>query len=278
MHKPAMPLNFIHLTDLHLSHPDLNDPGLNSDTVANLRLMVTQLCQMIPQPHFIVASGDLTNHGDEASYQMVRNILDSAGLPIVYALGNHDKRAAFRAIFPGVADNPCADAPVYHQSIHGDLQVIALDSSQPGRVSGAICDEQFAFLEAGLRVAPERAKLLIIHHPPLIGDASLVWESLSQKDTDRLADTLRGHTIVAILSGHVHFNRVSHWHGIPVIVCNGLHATVDVLRPAGMQIREGTGFGYCTWQPSGITVSFVPLTPDRAVLGEISDDLLRSFR
>jgi len=88
---------------------------------------------------------------------------------------------------------------------------------------------------------------------------------------------LRGHNVVGMLSGHIHFNRVSHWHGIPVIVSNGLHATVDVLRPSGMQIREGTGFGYCTWQPSGITVSFVPLTPARTVLGEISDDLLRSF-
>jgi Icc protein len=272
-----MALNFIHLTDLHLSHPDLNDPGLWSDTVANLRLMVTQLRQMTPQPHFVVASGDLTNHGDETSYQMVRDILQGAGIPIVYALGNHDKRAAFRAVFPGVADNSTADAPVYHQSIHGELQVIALDSSRPGRVSGAICDEQFAFLEGSLRAAPEVAKLLIIHHPPLIGDSSLAWESLSQNDTDRLADTLRGHNIAAMLSGHVHFNRVSHWHGIPIIVCNGLHATVDVLRPAGMQIREGTGFGYCTWQPSGITVSFVPLTPARNVLGEISDDLLGSF-
>ena len=28
---------FVHLTDLHISHPDLNDPHLHSDTPATLR-------------------------------------------------------------------------------------------------------------------------------------------------------------------------------------------------------------------------------------------------
>ena len=274
-----MSLNIVHLTDLHLSHPDLNDPNLHSDTVANLKLMVTHLRRMTPQPDFVVASGDLTNHGDEASYRLVRSILEGAGLPVVYALGNHDKRAGFRTVFPDVpARSEPADAPVYHQTIHRGLQVITLDSSVPGRVGGAICEEQFGFLEDGLRADPDAASLLVIHHPPLIDTTSLGWESLSRGDTDRLAGTLRGHNVVGMLCGHIHFNRVSHWQGIPVIVSNGLHATVDVLRPSGMQIRQGTGFGYCTCRPSGITVSFVPLTPDQNVLGEISDDLLRSFR
>jgi len=272
-----MAVNFVHISDLHLSHPDLNDANQHSDTVANLRLMVKHLRQMTPQPSFVVASGDLTNQGDKASYQLVRDILKDAGLPVIYALGNHDKRPAFRLVFPNVAENANNEAPVYHRSVQGGIQIITLDSSQPGRVSGAICDQQFAFLDQTLRDNPNLATLLVIHHPPMITDTSLPWERLSQDDSNRLADTLRDRHIIAILSGHIHINRVSHWHGIPVIVCNGLHATVDVMRTSGMQIRDGTGFGYCTCDPSGITVSFVPLTPVRAVLGEISDDLLRSF-
>jgi len=273
-----MAVNFVHLTDLHLSDPELNDPGLKSDTVANLRLMATQLCHMSPQPDFIVASGDLTNHGDKASYELVRDILESVGSPVIYALGNHDNRAAFRAVFPDVAENASAEAPVYHQSVREGLQVITLDSLVPGQVSGAICNEQFAWLEQALCAAPDLATLLVIHHPPLIGKSSLVWESLSWGDTNRLADTLRGHRIIGVLSGHLHINRVSHWHGIPVSICNGLHATVEVLRPSGMQIREGTGFGFCTLDPTGLSVSFVPLTPAQTVLGELTDDLLKSFR
>ncbi len=274
----STPVNFVLISDLHLSHPDLNDPNLHSDTVANLKLMAATLKQMTPPPAFVVACGDLTNHGDQASYQLVRDILGPVGVPVIYALGNHDKRAAFRAVFAdaaGVCTSP--DAPCYHQVCRDGLQIITLDSLVPGQVSGGLCAEQFTFLEHALQEAPDLPKLLVIHHPPRISEASLAWESLNQSDTNRLADILQGHTIAAVLSGHVHFNRVSHWHGIPVIVSNGLHATVDVLKPAGMQIKEGTGFGYCTFRSSGITVSFVPLTPNRPGLGEISDDQLRSF-
>jgi len=274
-----MSVDFVHLTDLHLSHPDNDDPNLHSDTVANLRAMIARLRQITPQPAFVVISGDLTNQGDTASYRLLRDMLADLPMPVIHALGNHDNRAAFRAVFADiVGDASSPDAPYYHHAVQGGVQIITLDTSVPGRVGGRICDEQFTFLEQALRAAPDLAKLLVIHHPPLICKTALAWESLDRNDSDRLATALRGHNVAGILSGHIHVNRVSHWHGIPVILCNGLHATIDVLKPSGMRIEEGTGFGYCSLGASGITVSFVPLTPERPILGEISDDLLRSFR
>ena len=47
---------FIHLTDLHISHPDLNDPHLQSDTPETLRRVVGAINAMDPQPDFGVAS------------------------------------------------------------------------------------------------------------------------------------------------------------------------------------------------------------------------------
>jgi len=275
-----MSLHFIHITDLHLSHPGMNDANLHSDTFANLKKMVAQIRTMSPAPAFIVASGDLTNHGDEASYQLLRDTVAGLDVPVVYALGNHDNRAAFRRVFSDIAAGNTAppDAAYYHHQVLGGLHIITLDSSVPERVGGQIGPEQFGFLETALRDFSDLPKLLVIHHPPLIANGALAWESLDQKDTDTLAAMLRGHNIAALLSGHIHFNRVSHWHGIPLIVSNGLHATIDVLKPEGMQIRAGTGFGFCTWRSSGISVSFVPLTPELRVLGEISGEVLRSFK
>lgn len=270
-----MPLNFIHLTDFHLSHPDLNDPHLHSDTVENLRMMVAKIQTISPPPSFVVASGDLTNQGDVASYQMLHDILKPLGMPIIYALGNHDKRAGFRTIFE---PNTTLDAPYYHQTTQENLHIITLDSSVPNQVSGQISNEQFQFLETSLKAHPDLPKLLVIHHPPLITETSLPWESLNQSDSDRLTATLKGHNIVGMLSGHIHYNRVSQWHGIPVIISNGLHATVDPLRPSGMQIQQGIGFVSCTLRASGLTATFVPLPPEPVVLGEVSEDLLKSFR
>ncbi|UOA16392.1 MULTISPECIES: metallophosphoesterase family protein [Sulfitobacter] len=264
---------FIHLTDLHISHPDLNDPHLQSDTPATLRRVVEVINAMDPQPDFVVASGDLTNQGDRESYALVRDILSDLRAPLVLALGNHDKRAGFNAVFaPGLAD-----APYFHDARHGDLHVIALDSSVPNKVAGALDDPQFEFLEAALERHSDLAKLLVIHHPPRIDPDALAWGSLDEASSARLAGMLKGKHVAGILSGHVHVNRVSHWHGIPVVISNGLHSTIDLTETRDLRIVEGTGFGLCDWHSSGLSVAFAPLDPTARELARIGHDRLRSF-
>ena len=264
---------FVHLTDLHISHPDLADPHLQSDTPATLRRVVEVINAMDPQPDLVVASGDLANQGDRESYALVREITAPLKAPLVMALGNHDKRAGFNAVFaPGLAD-----APYFHDAPQGDLHVIALDSSVPGKVAGALDDAQFEFLQAALQRHPELAKLLVIHHPPRIDPEALPWGSLDEASSARLAEMLKGQHVAGILSGHVHVNRVSHWHGIPVMISNGLHSTIDLTETRDLRIVEGTGFGICEWHPSGLSVSFAPLDPTARELARIDREQLKSF-
>jgi hypothetical protein len=95
--------------------------------------------------------------------------------------------------------------------------------------------------------------------------------------THRLADTLADHHVVGILSGHIHINQVSHWHGIPIVVSNGLHSTVDLLERDDLRIVVGTGFGSCILRPSGLSVTFVPLTPAAEEITRIDMERLRKF-
>lgn len=266
---------FAHLTDLHVTAPGIDDPHLHSDTVATLDLAVERLRTIEPPLDFVAISGDLTNHGDADSYRHLKAAIAALDMPVILSLGNHDTRSGFRAVFAPDA-NP--DTPVFHRSVQGGLHVIALDSSVPGRVGGAIDAAQFAALDAALGDHAELPKLILCHHPPRPDSgAALNWESLTEEDSARLAATLQGHKVAAILSGHVHYNRVTLWHGIPVVVSNGLHATIDVLEREGMVIEEGTGFALCEITPSGLGVSFVPLLPARRVLGRIAGDILRGF-
>tara|TARA_R110002049_G_scaffold44333_6_gene130187 strand:- start:46061 stop:46867 length:807 start_codon:yes stop_codon:yes gene_type:complete len=265
---------FVHLTDLHVSHPDADDAHLQSDTPETLRRVVAVINDMTPQPDFVVASGDLTNQGDVQSYELVRDTFAGLRVPLILALGNHDKRAAFNAVFsPGVGD-----APYFHDSSHGDLHVITLDSSVPGQVAGAIDAAQFDYLAAALGRHPEMAKLIVMHHPPRVDPDALLWGSLDTNSSERLADLLRGRDVAGILSGHVHINQVSHWHGIPVVISNGLHSTVDLMETTDLRIVEGTGFGLGDWRPSGLSVSFVPLSPVARELGLIDRTRLAAFR
>jgi hypothetical protein len=95
--------------------------------------------------------------------------------------------------------------------------------------------------------------------------------------TNRLAETLCGHHIVGILSGHIHINNISHWHGVPIIVSNGQDSTVDLLETTDLRLVEGTGLAICTLRNSGLSVNFVPLSPTPRELGVIDRARLLAF-
>ena len=268
---------FIHLTDLHVSHPVRGGPQLHADKVAALRHVARLMRDMKPAPQFVVVSGDLTDHGDTASYATLKDALAPIDIPVILALGNHDMRDAFREVFqPGTA---ATSDPLFHNGRYGDLHVIVLDSSVPGRVGGAIDRTQFEMLEQVLREYPDVAKLIVCHHPPHIHrDGLLAWESLSAGDTMLLAQILEGYDIAGILCGHVHVNRVVHWCGWPVIIPVGLHNTLNRLTSSDLLIEEGTSFAVCDYRPGELDVTFVPIVPKPRELGRISRDTLKTFK
>ncbi len=65
---------------------------------------------------------------------------------------------------------------------------------------------------------------------------------------------------MGILSGHIHYDRVSSWYGIPIVSGIGQHAATDVLfLEQGLRILSGgRSFVVGTVRPSGLTVAFAP--------------------
>ncbi len=270
---------FLHLTDLHLVHPDLDDPNIHTDTAANLHKMVDLILAMEAAPDFVVLSGDLTNQGDVASYKLLRDILAPLTMPLLFTLGNHDDRRAFHQVFPEVCEKNTPDAPVCHVSRHGALQVLTLDSMTPGKTSGGLEADQLEFLQSTLAENPDQATLLVIHHPPyMAGQAAYLWESMNQQDSEKLAEILAKYNIVGMLCGHVHHNRVVQWHGIPVIVNNGLHNLIDVTVADKLAIKDCTGFGLCKYHDYGLSVTFLPLTPEQPITKTLPKVLVEKFR
>ena len=266
-------IKFIHITDLHLSHPDLDDPNLHSDTEGAFREIIKAILLMEEKPKFVVLSGDLTNTGEKKSYQLLKELLKPLLMPVILAIGNHDKRESFHEIFNGAESSD----PYFDDDIYSGLHVITLDSSIPGRIAGEICDEQFNYLNKALKRHEVTPKLLVIHHPPKIDPDGLPWGSLSMESTLKLDNVLRGQNVVGILTGHIHINRVSHWNGIPVCVSNGLHSSVDILETKHLRILEGSSFSICVLRESGLSVSYVTVNPKQKELGIIDQKRLRKF-
>jgi Icc protein len=266
-------VTFVHLTDLHVGNPAIQDDHLYSDTTATLRRILAEVKTLVPQPRFIAVSGDLTNQGDEASYENLKAIVAEAGLdmPILYALGNHDKRGPFYSAMLGRTDN--LDAPYDHAQVIDGIHVIVLDSSVPNKVGGSFEPGQLNWLKAELDAHVDLPKLLVMHHAPALDmhDKTMEWESLSFADTEALRSAVAGKNVIGILSGHIHYDRVSNWYGIPAVVGIGQHAATDVLwLHEGLRMLDGAAFAIGTLRPSGLSVTFAPQAATRRELHSFS--------
>lgn len=266
---------FIHITDLHVGNPAIVDDHLFSDTSATLRCVLDLIGTMDQKPEFIIASGDLTNRGDAESYRQLKSIMAATDLPVIYAIGNHDTRPGFyQGMFGHTSD---LDAPYDHHQVIAGIHVITLDTTTPGEIGGSLTPDQFAWLTGALDTHSELPKLVVAHHAPALGDTPPWdhWRTIEFGQSQRLATLLRGRNILGILSGHIHHDRFSVWHGIPVIVGMGQHAATDILTTNILRMVEGASFGIGTIRSSGLTMALVPLPQSRRELNRYDLSLLR---
>ncbi|QDY99038.1 phosphodiesterase [Nitratireductor mangrovi] len=267
---------FVHLTDLHLVPPGGSADHPCAGNADRLRKAVSMIGAIRPLPDFIALSGDIADRGDIDSYRLAREVLGESGLPVVHALGNHDTRQRFYA---GMLDRERdLEAPYCHDHVFGDAHVIALDTSVAGKVAGALCQPQFAFLGEALARHPRRTKVIVMHHAPWIGQGiGHGWETIGPQDSESLADAIHGHKVAGILTGHVHYDRVSIWNGVPVVTTTGLYNANDILHNDGLRFVAGASFALCTLRDGALTVAYVPLPSDRRELAVIDEETVRSF-
>ncbi|HEY9318235.1 MAG TPA: phosphodiesterase [Achromobacter sp.] len=200
---PAM---LVQLTDSHLfGEPDTAMLGVNTD--ASLRAVLRQIEADGKHPDLLLATGDLSQDGEAASYRRFATILGEAeGLAraqIRCLPGNHDQPAVLRQELAQWS------APVTDV---GAWRVVALDTTVPGSNAGHLPDSQLDLLEAALAEALGRHTLIAMHHNPMQMDSH--WHDSMMIDNPqalfkRLA---RWPQARVLLWGHVHheFDRRRH--------------------------------------------------------------------
>ena len=110
----------------------------------------------------------------------------------------------------------------------------------------------------------------MMHHPPKFSMSSPNWISLDEKSTTKLKSKLANQNILAIVCGHIHINQTNFWHGIPIIISNGLYSTIDLSIKDEMRIIEGKSFNVCHIRDNGIGVTVVPVKPTAKVFKSIN--------
>ncbi len=177
----------------------------------------------------ILVTGDVADHGLAEEYEQARALLASAPGPVLSCPGNHDERAAFRAVLHGPDGEPGAEnvgAPV--NSVHHTANAVyaMCDSTIPGRDDGLLTDDTISWLDRELSARPDVPAFVCFHHPPALLHSAFL-DGIRQFGEDRLAGLMARHRqIAAILCGHAHTPAVTTFAGRPLVVAPGVASTV----------------------------------------------------
>ncbi|MEV1129340.1 phosphodiesterase [Agromyces sp. NPDC049794] len=259
---PAARHVIAHVSDTHLLAGGAPLGGV-ADTVTALERTTTQLGRLGGALDAIVVTGDVTDLGEPDAYRRVRLALEpvaeATGARLVWVMGNHDERAAFRS---ELLDEPGTDQPVHHVVQLDGLRLISLDTSVPGYHHGALDTTSLAWLDAVLAEPAPEGTLIAMHHAPIATPLSLM-DVLELRDQDELADIVRGRDVRMILGGHLHYATNGTFAGIPVSVSGATAYTMDLSAPPGdlVGIDGGRSFTLVHVYDDSIVTSVVPVGP-----------------
>lgn len=196
-------MKIVQITDIHLVPPGETMHGINP--AERLRAVIDDVVMHHADADLAVFTGDLTDRGDGAAYDILRREIARLPMPVRLLLGNHDRREAFRAAFPEapVDDNgfvqSVLDAP------GGAGRLLFLDTHETGWSGGRYCGERLSWLDRRLAEAADHPVTVFMHHPP--GDIGIShFEKINLHEPEALVARLRAHPggVRMVFIGHVH--------------------------------------------------------------------------
>lgn len=200
------------MTDIHVGFaPDEQPEELN---LIRFRATLQRLIEGPNRPDFLVLSGDITDHGDAASFARTAELLADCPIPILPMVGNHDTREDLLAAFPQVVP---AEGGFHHYVVDAGLglRVICLDTLEDGRHGGAFCEARARWLTERLAEAPDAPTLIFMHHPPVVTGIDWMDPAPDEAWITRLRAVLEGQRQVqAIHCGHLHRQITTRFAGI----------------------------------------------------------------
>jgi 3',5'-cyclic-AMP phosphodiesterase len=198
-------MKIVHLTDPHVrAHGEL---VRTIDTATRFAAVVDDVAARHRDADLVVVTGDLVGDREPASYGLFADLIGRLRTPVRLLMGNHDRRAAFRATFPQhpVDDHGFVQSFIDAPGRQGRL--LFVDSLEEGWIGGRICERRLAWVAARLAEVPDKPVTVFLHHPPLpIGVPH--FANIGLHEPDAFLNLLRDHPggVRHIFAGHVHLS------------------------------------------------------------------------
>ncbi|PLX35502.1 MAG: serine/threonine protein phosphatase [Hyphomicrobiales bacterium] len=221
------------LTDMHIKADGRWAYG-KVDTVGYLQKAIDHVNRFRPKIDAVILTGDLTDRGGPREFEELRRHLQDLAIPWFPVPGNHDRRDMMREAFADHAQiGACRDFIQYAVDDF-PFRLIGIDTTEPGKPYGHLCEARLAWLDACLAAAPDKPTLVFQHHPPFeTGIHHMDVQNLLNGDV--LMDLLARHPQVRhVACGHVHRPCEVTLRGIGVSIApNGAHSVSLDLDPEG---------------------------------------------
>jgi len=222
----------LHLSDTHLLGGGSRLYG-TVDAESHLRELLAELEGSRGRPEAIIFTGDLADKGEPDAYERLRSMVEPVaarlGAQVIWVMGNHDDRGAFRREL--FAEQP-STRPVDRVYDVNGLRIITLDSTVPGHHHGEVTGAQLDWLAEELSTRAPHGTILAMHHPPLPSVLDLAV-AVELRDQSGLAEVLFGSDVRSIIAGHLHYSSTGTFAGIPVSVASATCYTQDLNVPVG---------------------------------------------
>ena len=209
-------MKIIHLSDIHIHSESI----LEHNPIGRFSLALDHIKNNHLDSDMFVITGDITHHGDLASYESFNEILIKAALPDhLYPkliIGNHDDCDIFKNYFKKTPIDQ--DGFVQYVVEQQNKRFLFLDTTNPKTHQGHYCQKRQAWLKKQLTVGLEKNQsvFLFMHHNPL-PLVNLESDYLGLLDRDEFQLILNDYKSIIkhIFFGHQHLTVSGNYLGIP---------------------------------------------------------------
>lgn len=207
--------SFALLTDTHISTS-------NPRPMEDLQRSIADI-NLDPTIEFVVVTGDLSESGDRASIQAIKDELEKLNVPFYAASGNHETTWSES----GVMDFSRVFGDSRFAFTHNGMYFIGFNSGPVIRMAdGHVAPQDIAWLKHNLdsvSAAGDAPIFVFTHYPLRNGDVDNWYD---------VTDVLRQHNVQCIMGGHYHRNLIFD--------CDGI---ADVLNRSNLRDKDGVN-GY----------------------------------